>query len=176
MATKKKSKKTAKKTTAPKKPVAKKTATKKPAAKKTAMKKPVAKKAARKAPARKAAAPKAPHVAHPVMHWEIQSQRPADLHAFYSDVLGWAIDANNPMNYGMVTSGGAKGINGGIGGSPAPGSRVLVYAEVPAINPVLERIAQLGGTIVMPRTDLGMVIMAIYADPEGNTMGLIEPM
>jgi uncharacterized protein len=169
MATKKTSKKSAKKTAAPKKATPKKTAAKAPA------KKPVAKKAApKKTAARKAPAPKAPHVAHPVMHWEIQSQRPAELHAFYADVLGWAIDANNEMNYGMVTSGGAKGINGGIGGSPAPGSRVVVYAEVPKIDPLLERIKELGGSVVMPRTDLGMVILAIYLDPEGNTMGLIE--
>jgi|HubBroStandDraft_4_1064222.scaffolds.fasta_scaffold120797_2 predicted enzyme related to lactoylglutathione lyase len=167
MATKKKSKKSAKKTVGLKKAAAKKP--------KAAAKKPVAKKAARKAPPRKPAAPKPPHVAHPVMHWEIQSQRPAELHAFYKDVLGWAIDADNPMNYGMVTSGGAKGINGGIGGSQAPGSRVVVYAEVPKIEPVLERITSLGGAVVMPRTDLGMVIFAIYLDPEGNTMGLIEP-
>jgi hypothetical protein len=26
----------------------------------------------------------------------------------------------------------------------------------------------------MPRSDLGMVIIALYLDPEGNTMGLIE--
>jgi len=150
MATKKKSKKSAKKTAGPKKAIAKKAAPKKAVAKKAPAKKAVAKKAARKAPA-----PKAPH-------------------AFYADVLGWAIDANNSFNYGMVTSGGAKGINGGIGGSPAPGSRVVVYAEVPAIDPVLARIAGKGGTVVMPRTDIGPVTMAIYLDPEGNTMGLIE--
>ena len=159
MATKKKSKKSAKKTASPKKAVAKK----------PPPKKAVAKKAARKAPA-----PKAPHVPNPIMHWEIQSHRPAELHTFYSEVLGWSIDANNEMNYGMVTSGGAKGINGGIGGSPAPGSRVLVYAEVAAIDPVLSRIAALGGTVIMPRTDIGPVTMAIYLDPEGNTMGHIE--
>jgi predicted enzyme related to lactoylglutathione lyase len=169
MATKKKSKKSAKKTGNPKKAIAKKAAPKRAVPKKAPAKKAVAKKAARKPPA-----PKAPHVAHPVMHWEIQSQRPTELHAFYADVLGWAIDANNSFNYGMVTSGGAKGINGGIGGSQAPGSRVVVYAEVPAIDPVLERISGKGGTVVMPRTDIGPVIMAIYLDPEGNTMGLIE--
>jgi predicted enzyme related to lactoylglutathione lyase len=172
MATKKKSKKSAKKTASPKKAIVKKAPPKRVVAKKAPAKKAVAKKAAaRKA---KAPAPKAPHVPNPVMHWEIQSHRPAELHAFYREALGWSIDANNEMNYGMVTSGGAKGINGGIGGSPAPGSRVLVYAAVPAIDPVLARIAAHGGAVVMPRTDIGPVIMAIYLDPEGNTMGLIE--
>ena len=78
------------------------------------------------------------------------------------------------MNYGMVGSGGKDGIDGGIGGSPAAGSRVLVYANVESIPPVLEKIESLGGTTVMPRTDVGPVIMAIYTDPEGNVMGIIE--
>jgi predicted enzyme related to lactoylglutathione lyase len=31
-----------------------------------------------------------------------------------------------------------------------------------------------GGKTLMPRTDIGPVVMALYADPEGNRMGLIE--
>ena len=66
------------------------------------------------------------------------------------------------------------GINGGISGSPTSGSRVLVYAAVPSIPPVLAKIKSLGGKIVMPRMDVGPVVMGLYEDPEGNTMGLIE--
>lgn len=159
MATKKKSK--TKITKSPKKAFAKKAAPKKVAAKKAAPK--------------KAAAPKKPHIRNPIVHWEIQSQNPALLHEFYSNALGWLVDANNAMNYGMVTSGGARGIGGGIGGSQEPGSRVLVYAEVESIPEVLEQIEAHGGKVLMPRTDLGPIVMALYSDPEGNTMGLIEP-
>jgi predicted enzyme related to lactoylglutathione lyase len=38
----------------------------------------------------------------------------------------------------------------------------------------LKRIESSGGATVMPRTDIGPVIMALYRDPEGNVMGLIE--
>jgi predicted enzyme related to lactoylglutathione lyase len=133
----------------------------------------VAKKAARTA--KKTPVRKGKSTAHPIMHWEIQSQDPKRLHDFYAAALGWAIDANNAMNYGMVASGGERGINGGIGGSMAPGSRVLVYAQVPSISEVLDRIESLGGRTIMARTDIGPVVMALYLDPEGNTMGLIEP-
>ena|ERR1700689_5356170 len=126
--------------------------------------------APKRAAARKASKPAGPQI----VHWEIQSQSPEKLHGFYADVFGWNVDANNSMKYGMVASGGKDGINGGIGGSPVPGSRVLVYANVPDIDHALGRIQSLGGKTVMPRTDLGMVIMAIYEDPEGNTMGIIE--
>jgi predicted enzyme related to lactoylglutathione lyase len=109
------------------------------------------------------------------VHWEIQAQNPVRLHDFYGEALGWDIDANNSMKYGMVASGGPEGINGGIGGSPGPGSRVLVYAQVASITALLERIESLGGKTIMPRTDMGPVIMGLYEDPEGNVMGLIEP-
>jgi predicted enzyme related to lactoylglutathione lyase len=177
---------------APKKKTAKK------APKRKAAKKAPKRKAAKKAPKRKAAkratkkarasAPRvAPRVArrsapnnpagprvHPVVHWEIQSQKPEVLHGFYREAFGWDVNANNPMNYGMVASAGKGGINGGIGGSPGGGSRVTVYAAVPSIESALEKIASLGGQIIMPRTDIGPVIMGLYHDPEGNLMGLIE--
>jgi predicted enzyme related to lactoylglutathione lyase len=149
---------------------------KRAAAKKPASRKPAAK-ASRKAasPARTSARKATPKVSRPqIVHWEIQSQNPDQLHRFYADAFGWSVDANNPMNYGMVASGGSDGINGGIGGSPAQGSRVLVYANVSDINAALSRIESLGGRTIMPRTDAGPVIMALYTDPEGNVMGIVE--
>jgi predicted enzyme related to lactoylglutathione lyase len=149
---------------------------KRAAAKKPASRKPAAK-ASRKAasPTRTSARKAAPKASGPqIVHWEIQSQNPDQLHRFYADAFGWSVDANNPMNYGMVASGGSDGINGGIGGSPAQGSRVLVYANVSDINAALSRIESLGGRTIMPRTDAGPVVMALYTDPEGNVMGIVE--
>ncbi len=155
-------------------------ATKKKTKKKAPVNTKAAKKAAKKstpkkAAARKAAPAKAKLIKHEIVHWEIQAQNPSRLHDFYGDALGWDIDANNEMRYGMVASGGPSGINGGIGGSPRPGSRVLVYAQVASIPALLERIESLGGRTVMPRTDIGPVVMGLYEDPEGNLMGLLEP-
>ncbi|HEY2407309.1 MAG TPA: VOC family protein [Polyangiaceae bacterium] len=172
-----------KKTTSPA-PIAKKAPAKKASAKKApapAKKAPApAKKTAKKAPAKKAAAKQAPAPAkktnsNAIVHWEIQAQDPNKLWKFYGDVFGWKIDSKNPMNYGMVDSKGSSGIAGGIGGSMGgQGSRVLVYAEVASIDATLKRVESKGGKTVMPRTDIGPVIMGVYTDPEGNTMGLIE--
>jgi len=176
MASKKAKKKAAPKALA-KKPLPKRVAAKvKVAVKAAKAKKPAPKRTA--AARRRPAAPKKSNV-HQVVHWEIQSDNPVALHRFYAEALGWAIDANNPMGYGMVSSKGAEGINGGIGGkgpgsNDGTGSRVLVYAEVKNIPLVLERIESLGGKTLMPRTEMGPVILALYADPEGNTMGLLE--
>jgi len=146
------------------KPVAK-------AAKKGAAKKSAATKSAPRKPAAKPV-PRGP--AHQVVHWEIQSKTPEKLHDFYGEVFEWEIDANNAMNYGMVTSGGRDGINGGIGGAMGETSRVLVYVNVPDIDAALEKISASGGRTLMPRTDVGPVVMGIFQDPEGNTLGLIE--
>jgi predicted enzyme related to lactoylglutathione lyase len=140
-------------------------------ARKVAAKKVPKKKAvARKAPAKRA--PRGP--AHQVIHWEIQSKVPERLHDFYRDVFSWSIDANNPMKYGMVSSGGEHGIDGGIGGTPGEQSSVVVYVGVPDIDETLAKVHALGGRATMPRTDIGPVIMALFQDPEGNTFGLVE--
>jgi predicted enzyme related to lactoylglutathione lyase len=55
-----------------------------------------------------------------------------------------------------------------------PSSRVVVYAQVPSIDDVLSRVSENGGKTVMPRQDIGPIIMALYEDPEGNLMGLVE--
>jgi predicted enzyme related to lactoylglutathione lyase len=169
MGSKKKAKKATKKS-APKKAPAKKAPAKKASAKKAPVKK-----AAPKTAAAKAAAPKKPKVKHPVVHWEIQSMTPERLHEFYRDVFEWVIDANNPMNYGMVASGGGgDSIGGGIGGASGPAAKVVVYASVPSINDTLSKVGARGGRTIMPRTELGMVTMAIFEDPEGNAFGLVE--
>lgn len=143
-------------------------------AKKAGKAKAAPKRAAAKRPARKAAAPAKAKAKHPVVHWEIQSMDPARLHSFYTNVFGWKIDTNNPMGYGMVQSGGGGGIGGGIGGTQMPSPKVVVYASVPSIDDVLSLVSQHGGKTVMPRQDIGPVVMALYEDPEGNLMGLVE--
>jgi predicted enzyme related to lactoylglutathione lyase len=148
-------------------------ASKKPAAKKPAAKKPAAKKpAVKKAPVAKAAPRKRPHP--PVVHWEIQATDPARQRGFFSDLFGWPIDANNPQNYGMVPGAGADSIGGGIGETMDAAARVTFYVEVPDIDATLAKVGALGGGTVMPRMDIGMVIMAQFRDLEGNVIGLIE--
>jgi predicted enzyme related to lactoylglutathione lyase len=131
------------------------------------------KKAPAKKPVKRAAKPARPK--HPqVVHWEVQARDPSRQVEFFSSLFGWTIDTNNPMNYGMVTSSGVpKSIDGGIGATQ-DSPRVTVYIQVPSIDDVLQRAQTLGAQTVMPRTDLGMVIMGQFRDPEGNIIGIIE--
>jgi len=128
--------------------------------------------AKKKAPARKKAVAKKPSKPA-VVHWEVQARDAAKQQQFFGSLFGWKIDANNPMNYGMVSSGGKSAIDGGIG--PTEGEpRVTVYVQVPSIDDTLARAESLGAQTVMPRTDIGMVIMGQFRDPEGNLIGVIE--
>lgn len=153
---------------------------------KTAKKAAAPKRAARKAPAKKSppkkssakqarAKAKVTTVATPaIVHWEIQAQDAKRIQRFYADLFGWKIDSANPMNYGMVASKGNGGIDGGIGGTMSGRSRLLVYATVADINGVLEKAESLGAKTILPRTDVGPVIMGIFEDVEGNHFGIIE--
>jgi len=108
----------------------------------------------------------------PIVHWEISARDPQALHRFYSSLFGWTVDADNPMNYGLVTTGG--GINGGIG--PAEGmTHVTFYVSVPDLEATLRKVGDLGGATVVPPTAIpNMVTFALFTDPQGNRIGLIK--
>ena len=52
--------------------------------------------------------------------------------------------------------------------------RVTFYVETPCIEESLARAGELGGKTLMPRTELPGVILGMFADPEGNVVGLVE--
>jgi predicted enzyme related to lactoylglutathione lyase len=113
----------------------------------------------------------------PVIHFEIVSKNAEKLHSFYSDVFDWKIDANNPMNYGIVDNGG-EGINGGIGGPPDdsyPG-HVTFYISVSDPAATLEKIESFGGKTVMPPSEIPGTdtTIAQFTDPAGNLIGLTK--
>ena len=109
---------------------------------------------------------------NPVVHFEICSKDGKKLQDFYSRAFGWHVDTNNPMNYGMVDT-HAGGINGGVTADPE-GPAVRVYIEVDDPQAYLDKVTALGGRVVMPVTDLGMVVMCQFADPEGNIVGIVK--
>ena len=52
--------------------------------------------------------------------------------------------------------------------------RATFYVQVPSIVDTLDKAATMGAQTVMPSTDIGMIVMAQFRDPEGNIIGLIE--
>jgi predicted enzyme related to lactoylglutathione lyase len=117
----------------------------------------------------------------PIVHFEIIGKDGAKLQSYYSDMFGWAVDADNEMNYGLVSRDGNTnsegiGIGGGIAGGPEGyEGHVMFYVEVPDVEEALAKAETLGGTRVMgPEKIMDRIVLGHFTDPEGHLIGLIE--
>ena len=114
-------------------------------------------------------------MAHPVMWFEVLGKNGGNLREFYSGMFGWTFRAEDPIQYGCVETGAGRGILGGIG-ETYPGTRswVTFYVETPSIEASLAEATRRGGKVVVPRTVMPDVTLAIFEDPEGHPIGLVE--
>jgi predicted enzyme related to lactoylglutathione lyase len=109
-----------------------------------------------------------------VTHFEILGRDGKQLQQFYSTLFGWNIDANNPMNYGIVAP-TENGIGGGITDSQDGKAFTTIYVEVDNAQAYLDKAKAAGAKVIMERTVLpGMVTFAQFEDPAGNVIGLAE--
>lgn len=114
---------------------------------------------------------------NPVVHWEITAQDGKKAQEFYAKLFNWNVNANNPMNYGLVDTHTKKGINGGIQQTPkGTPPMVTIYIEVDDLQAYLSKAQKLGGKTVVPPTVIpNMVTFAVFADPqEGTVVGLVK--
>jgi predicted enzyme related to lactoylglutathione lyase len=118
---------------------------------------------------------------NPVVHFEVIGADGPKLHAYFSELFGWEIDADNPTGYGLVTREGninpeGIGIGGGIGGGPEGyGGHVTFYVEVPDVEAALAKAESLGGTRVMgPEKITEGIVLGQFLDPEGHVIGLTQ--
>ena len=111
----------------------------------------------------------------PVVHFEVIGQDGAGLRSFYSDLFGWKINSDNPLNYGTVSAEDA-GIGGGIGVGPdGYAGHVTFYVGVPDVEAAMARAESLGGTRMMgPETVLEKIEIGLFQDPEGHLIGLVK--
>jgi predicted enzyme related to lactoylglutathione lyase len=117
----------------------------------------------------------------PVVHFEIIGKDGEALKAYYSELFGWEIDSNNPMKYGTVqregnTNADGVGIAGGIGTGPEGyDGHVTFYVEVPDVEEALAKAESLGGTRTMgPDEVMEGLVIGLFNDPEGHTVGLVK--
>ncbi|MGH3679983.1 MAG: VOC family protein [Natronosporangium sp.] len=118
-------------------------------------------------------------MAQSVVHFEIIGTDPGRLRGYYGELFGWefatggpvAESVSEPGNYGFTEG---DTIPGGVGGGAGYRPHVVFYVGVSDIEAALEKAESLGGTRVLgpvrsPGTDL---VVAHFADPEGNLIGL----
>jgi predicted enzyme related to lactoylglutathione lyase len=114
-----------------------------------------------------------------VVHFEVVGKDGARLQRYYSEMFGWTMNADNPMNYALVEAeegSQGKGVPGGIGQGPEGyAGHVTFYVEVPDVEASLAQAESLGGTRVMgPETIMDDLTLGQFRDPEGNLIGLTQ--
>jgi uncharacterized protein len=100
----------------------------------------------------------------PIVFFDIAGPDTARLKDFYAANFGWSIDGANAIK--------TPGLDGTLRQDPP---ETLIYLGVPNIDATLKKITASGGSVVIPRTVVPKVVtFAIFKDPAGNRMGLVE--
>jgi predicted enzyme related to lactoylglutathione lyase/quinol monooxygenase YgiN len=116
---------------------------------------------------------------HPSVMFEIIAKDAAAAKAFYQRVFGWRYTVGTGGFAYVHFPAGAPPLLGGIGqadpSTPGfePGHNF--YLLVDSLQPVLDAVTAAGGSILMPPTSIDGYRIAMFRDPEGNPIGLIEP-
>jgi uncharacterized protein len=111
--------------------------------------------------------------ARPVVHWEIVARDPGRQSAFYRELFNWEIGTGPVMQVPAGLGGPEPGPAGHIRAGSHPA--VVLYVQVRDLRASLLRAAQLGGTVLTEPFDVpGGPTLAVVADPEGNSLALVQ--
>jgi predicted enzyme related to lactoylglutathione lyase len=103
----------------------------------------------------------------PVVFFTIFGPQGEQLQQFYSGLFEWKIAPN-----GDVTTAVSSPLPANIGKGE---SETIVYVGVDDITATLAKVKERGGTVRFPRFEVpGRVVLAVFKDPAGNSVGLVE--
>jgi uncharacterized protein len=113
-------------------------------------------------------------VPNPVFQFQIVSKDPDETSRFYTQLFGWSVDANNPLNYRRIDTGIAEGIQGGIWPAPPEAQNfVQLFIAVDDVGAAVTRAEALGARVLIPPTPLpGGEEMAVFLDPQNMSFGV----
>lgn len=126
-----------------------------------------------------------PIVQNPFTWNEIITGDPGTLvNNFYTQMFDWQFTCDPAVPYWYIAMDDDKKIFvggiGKVGNTPGFGKTVTFYVQVPNVSEALTKAESLGATCVMGVTPIpapnGMTYtIAMFADPQNNVIGLIEP-
>jgi len=103
----------------------------------------------------------------PVVFFSIFGPEGEQLQRFYAGLFEWTIAPS-----GDVMTAVSPPLQANIGKGEA---ETIVYVGVDDINATLAKVKERGGTIRFPRLEVpGRVVLAVFKDPAGNSVGLVE--
>jgi len=113
-------------------------------------------------------------VPNPVFQFQMLSKQPDEAAKFYTQLFGWSVDANNPMNYRRVDTGTQEGIQGSIWPAlPEAQNFVQLFVEVDGVAKYAGEATRLGARVLIPPTPLPEgESMAVLLDPQGMSFGI----
>jgi uncharacterized protein len=110
---------------------------------------------------------------NPIVHFEIRSADPDAARTFYGKMFGWSFPEGGLPGYTYIESGVPTGtIPGGMSPLQGGGQMVTVFAGVADVAAALEQAVSLGGKVVQPATSVPGVTFGLFADPQGNVLGV----
>lgn len=111
---------------------------------------------------------------NPTMWFEVAAKDRESMKGFYSGLFDWQLNDMEAMPYTGIDTGG-EGIPGGIGQAPeGHDGHVTFYVQVDDVAAALAKAESLGGAQVMEPTDIPSGKIALFADPEGHVVGLMN--
>jgi hypothetical protein len=123
-----------------------------------------------------------------VVHFEIAAQDVERLKGFYEGLFGWKIeksDAVEGIDYWIIETVPTDeqgqpirpGVNGGLYQKEGPANVTVNYIAVEDIDATLEKLRELGGTIISEKQEVpGVGFVASGRDPEGNPVAMMQPL
>jgi len=115
-------------------------------------------------------------MANPLCHFELMSADPAKCRDFYGALFDWSFDDQTMPGYTLVHTGQEP--TGGVFPRPTKSLRpcMNVYFTVMDIDRTLSRVNELGGKILVSKTTIpGTGEFAMFTDPEGIAVGIMQP-
>ncbi len=114
--------------------------------------------------------------ANPIVHWELMSADGDSLREFYSGLFDWNLTAVDGFDSYYMVNAEETGVGGAVGqGNENMPNYSVFYVQVADIDESLGKINANGGTTVLPRTVIpDTVTFALFNDPAGNMVGLVE--
>ena len=110
----------------------------------------------------------------PVIHFEIGCRDRAKAGDFYAKLFGWQITAAGPAS--NVQTGSPQGISGHLTSlGHEPEHYTMFYVDVEDVRAALDKAVELGGKTLVGPITIPAGTFAWFADPDGNTIGLLKP-
>ncbi len=109
-------------------------------------------------------------------HIEIRTRDLEKAREFYEDLFNWKVKVGPESNYALIDTGKEPG--GGLFQAPKQiPLGVTPHVLVDEIELTLNKVEELGGRIIVGKQEVPeMGWFAVFADPEGNVLGLWQPL